>query len=433
MNRLVGLLRCKRDSESGNTMILIAVLMSAIVGFSGLALDYGHAASEHRIAQNAADTVAQTAAYEIYAGVATEATATAMGNTALGKNRCTSCTLVGGAPNYLDSSGSATSTVSNVMYVQAKVTEAVPTYLLGILGISTMNVAGGATVKVGLGTGNCALCLLSPTKGLTTSGTTNFTVTNGNIWIDDALGGAITDSGTTNLTATQIGVVATAANGAVVSSGSPNFSPAPTLGAAVVPDPLANVPAPSVAGPSYGTVVESGSVNPTLNPGIYSGLILSGSGTVTFNPGIYIFTGGITISGSWDFVGAGVMLYFTCSSYSSGNTQPCNGSSGGGLTWSGTTTYQVSAPTSGAYKGLAIFYDRGNTAGITLSGSPTDSLSGTVYAKDSSGNLSGTFATNQVNSRIILSDMTISGSNTVNLNFDQSKNYGVPSLPVFTQ
>jgi hypothetical protein len=282
---------------------------------------------------------------------------------------------------------------------------------------------------------------MSSTKGLVTSGGATIGVTGGNIWINDANSGAITSSGVTSLSATQIGVVASGSS-AVTESGTFNTSPSPTLGANPVADPLASVPAPSVTGPSYGSPVESGSnYAANLSPGIYSGLILSGSGTVNFSTcGIYVFTGSITISGTWTFAGnactggtgGGVMLYMTCSGYSSTSTAPCNGSSGAGLVWSGADALQLSAPTSGTYKGLSLFYDRGNTAGLTLSGSQT-SVTGTIYAKDSAATISGSYGNVTLNSRIILSNATTSGTPNFSLNFNSSQNYSTSSPPVFSQ
>jgi len=433
-------------SERGSVTILVAVLLAALMGFGGIALDLGNVTSNHRRAQNAADGAAQAAGYEIYAG-ATESTATSMADTIVAQHGLPSADLTG--LQYLDSMHAPTSNPSSVAYIQSTVTWTFPTYLMGVLGIHTATVVGSATVTVGSGGGNCAFCVLSHTQGDVTSGSQTINVTNGGIWINDANSGAVTGSGSTTMNASNIDIAASG-SGAITTSGSSSFTPSATLGAGFIQDPLANVPAPSVSingsvasgncSLSGTQLIISGSgVTCTINPGIYSSIIMSGSGTLTFNPGVYVFTGGITISGTWAFKDNtssspyGVMLYLTCSGYSSTSTAPCNGSSGAGLTWSGTTTYQLTAPTTGPYKGLTIFYDRKNTAGITLSGSPSDNFTGTLYAADSAGTMSGSFPVNQFNSRVILSNLTTSGTTSVNLNFNQSQNYLAASLPVFSQ
>jgi len=404
---------------------MVALMLVMLLGFSGLVLDYGRAAMAHRVVQNAADGAAQAAATDIYLNDS-ESTATTIADQVMTQHGLPSADLT--QLSYLDSSYNATSTSSSVNYVQSQVTESLPTTLLSIIGIHTINVSATAQLKVGAGGSSCAFCLLSPTQGLTASGSEVYNVTGGDIWIN-AAGTSATSSGSEKITATEIGM-----DGNYTYSGGNPFTPAPLTNAGTVPDPLASVPAPSVSGPSYGQPVKSGSgITVNLSPGIYSGIILSGSGTVNFAPGVYVFTGGITISGTWAFDGTGVMLYLTCSGYSSTNTQPCNGSAGAGLTWSGTTTYDLTAPTSGTYKGLAIFYDRTNSAGITLSGSPSDSLTGTIYAKDSAMTLSGTPGISQLNSLVVIGSATVSGSGTLNLVYNQSQNYGAAQAPVFTE
>lgn len=427
-----------RSGERGSVIIFAAVTLTVLLGFGGLALDFGRAAAEHRQAQNAADAAAQAAAYEIYAG-SLESTATTVADQMLPTYGYSTSNL--SALRYLDSSGASTTMASSVTYVQTVVTKSIPTTIMGMFGLSTMSVAADAEVMVNSGNGDCAFCLLSSTKGLTSSGNTTISVTNGDIWINDASSGAVTVSGNTSLTATQTNIVASG-SGAIVGSGTTTFTPPATLGASPVPDPLANVPPPAVT--AAGSVASgscslsgtrltvSGSVNCTINPGIYAAVTLSGSGTLTFNPGTYVFTGGIIISGTWKFAGSGVTLYLTCSGYSATNTQPCKGSAGAGLTWSGSTTYQITAPTSGTYKGLAIYYDRTNTQRITLSGSTTDNLTGTIYAKSAAATISGTFGVGQLNSRIILDSATTSGGPTVNLQFDSAQNYSAATLPVFS-
>ncbi|HZS93741.1 MAG TPA: pilus assembly protein TadG-related protein [Chloroflexota bacterium] len=413
------------QSESGQAAIMLALMLVALIGFCGLTLDYGRAALAHRAAQNAADGAAQAAATDIYLGD-DEATATTFAGQAMTQHGLPTADLT--QLSYLDSTYSSTSTASSVNYVQSQVSESIPTTLLSILGIRTISVSASAQLKVGAGGSSCAFCLLSLTQGLTASGSENYNVTGGDIWIN-AAGTSATSSGSEKISASEIGM-----NGGYTYSGGNPFTPAPLTNAGTVPDPLANVPAPSVTGPSYGTPVYSGSGRTvTLSPGIYSGIILSGSGTVNFSPGIYVFTGGITISGTWAFDGTGVMIYLTCSSYSSTKTQPCNGAAGAGLTWSGSTTYNLTAPTSGTYKGLAIYYDRTNSAGITLSGSPSDSLTGTIYAKDSAMTLSGTPGISQLNSLVVVGSATVSGSGTLNLVYNQDENYGAAQAPVFTQ
>jgi hypothetical protein len=93
-------------------------------------------------------------------------------------------------------------------------------------------------------------------------------------------------------------------------TGTPILTPAPTTGAAYVPDPFASLPAPSATG-----LVNQGSVSfstgmHTLNPGIYTQISVTNSASVVLNPGTYVIKGGgLTVSGMGTLTGSGVLIY----------------------------------------------------------------------------------------------------------------------------
>jgi hypothetical protein len=91
------------------------------------------------------------------------------------------------------------------------------------------------------------------------------------------------------------------------------------------------------------------------------------------------------MSGNSRLTGAGVMLYFTC------NTGSCTGGSYGSIQISQSgngcsrpTKLNLSAPTSGTYKGILMFADRGASAGSPNFNGVVMDLDGVLYfAKDS--------------------------------------------------
>lgn len=124
-----------------------------------------------------------------------------------------------------------------------------------------------------------------------------------------------------------------------------------------------------VAGASWsnsaGCSYSPASTQATLGPGLWHNLAVSGSPSTAItlsdaggSPGVYVFTGGFSVSGSAAVTGSDVVLYLACSNFTS-RGQPCSGS---GATISfggnGSATF-ISAPTTGAYVGLAILSDPG--------------------------------------------------------------------------
>src|SRR6185295_7540678 len=99
---------------------------------------------------------------------------------------------------------------------------------------------------------------------------------------------ALHGNGTPTLSATEINIV----GGYNFGGGVLNPDP-PSTGVAQQPDPLANLPAPTVgAGCDYNNYSIGGNAVLTLNPGIYCGGIYVQNATVTFGAGTYILKGG---------------------------------------------------------------------------------------------------------------------------------------------
>jgi CSLREA domain-containing protein len=154
-----------------------------------------------------------------------------------------------------------------------------------------------------------------------------------------------------------------------------------------VPDPLAGLPSPSTTGlTNYGSVVLGGNskTSMTINPGIYTQIAISGNASVTLNPGVYIIKGGgLAVSGGASIAGTGVMIY------NAGSNYPNSGGSFGGITLSGSGTFNLSAPASGPYAGVLIFQSRQNTRALSISGSIMTGLNDTIYAPNALLSLSG--------------------------------------------
>jgi len=103
-----------------------------------------------------------------------------------------------------------------------------------------------------------------------------------------------------------------------------------------------------------------------------------------FAPGVYVlagqnrFAGNISVSAD-----GGVLFYVTCSARTSAGvvSAACaTGQQGGSLEFAGTVSATITAMSDPVYRGLAIIYDRNNTAPLGLVGGPGITVDGGVYA-----------------------------------------------------
>lgn len=226
------------------------------------------------------------------------------------------------------------------------------------------------------------------------------------IIIDSSSSSGIVMSGNGTAQATEFdvsGVPGTSLSGNATLVGAVNRGVVPTL------DPLSGLAIPSNSGPTFSAVNASGTTTLTLQPGTYvGGIHASGQATLILQPGIYYLQGGgFSISGQASVTGNGVMLY------------NAPGASGGSISLSGQGAVNLTAPTTGTYKGIVIFQDRTSTAPLSISGSGHTTIVGAVYAARARVTLSGNGGVNgqgvpvdTLGSEFIVDDMRISGNGT---------------------
>jgi VCBS repeat-containing protein len=232
------------------------------------------------------------------------------------------------------------------------------------------------------------------------SGNANVTIP-GNLVIDSNSGTALSESGNAHLTAGAIQVV-----GGVQKSGNATVSPAPVTGSAAAADPLGSLTVPSVGG-SPTPVSVSGNTSLTISPGVYSQISVSGNGRLTLKPGVYVIAGGgLTLSGNALVSGTGVLIYNAGSKYTA------NGGTGGtfgAISVSGNAQLNISAATSGAYAGIALFQSRDNTQTISLAGNAVVGLSsGVLYAPAATLSIGG--SAQLPRAPLVVSQLQVSGN-----------------------
>ena len=377
--------RFLRDLD-GQTTIVAAVCMTAMLSFVGLAVDVGHLRYVKRSLQVAVDAAALSAALEFTTcgstadcnAMQTAAIAAMAENGFTGLSATASCSnpsgsatvlIVNNAPCILGSAdpNNGKATVVEVIFAQPQTT-----YFARVLGFNNIPVEVRAEAQR-----SPAPCVWALDR------------TGANAITADALAAVtascpIVDESSSSSAMSCALLAAINAPVIHVVGGIQQLlcgvTTTPTTGVRVPTpaDPLAYLPKPSVpacgtstASPYHGsptTVIIAG--NATLYPdGAYcGGITILPTANVTFKPGTYVLTssnvallssGGLAINALSTVSGSGVTFY----NYgpSGGVTFPLTSVSLGGV--------NLVAPTTGTYAGILFFQDPGNTSAATLLGS----------------------------------------------------------------
>jgi len=454
----------KTFSQKGQALILIVAAIVGLVALTALAIDAGNAFSDRRHAQNAADTAALAAALaKIQAqsqspALTPEEIQTALQNAAISRatsNGYPDSTVTVNNPPAASCNGTNGPYAGNIEYIQVIIRSTVDTFFAPIVGIDQLHncVEAIARAKAGsagsFGGGNSIMTLATSGTGFSWTGSGNAIVTGGissNAGIassgsgDFTVGGGVASNGNLSITGSGSWNVANGAsiNGNFSKTGSSDFMV--TSGSFLVggtyssvgsgdespwppthldtprpaqPDPLDGYLTPPANPGSCISVAYTGSATHTINPGCYTRISQTGSGNLTLNPGIYYLDGtGFRMTGSGDLLANGVLIYLKTGSVS--------------LTGSGDR--YISPMTSGAYQGLALYLDKTNSNTVSITGSGDSSFSGTVYAPSSNITITGSGGTFVLDSQIVCSRLTVTGSVGMNVTYNADHNYQIPSV-----
>jgi len=382
----------------------------------GLAVDLGWAYYRQQTAQAAADAAALAA---VRAALTSAPSGQVCGQNGVWCGAITNCPASApGSPStsfdnacILASSNGFTTSGIDTVSVQANTTNPVPT-------VPGPTVSYWATVRIseklpalfgavegrgGFSPGAIATagtfptespCLLSlqpgPAPGITSAGS-QITTHNCDVYVDsNSATSAITMAGG----GINTGTGATRVVGGITSAGT-TFTPAAITGQPVLADPYANMQPPAVGACTDGSGVSFAGTTVTLNPGVYCHVISGAGGSLTFNPGLYVLEAGLSVAGT-TVSGAGVTLYIQ----------------GGGISMAGPTV-TLSPPASGAWMGVSIFQDRGDSSPVSLAGA-TNTINGLIYTPKATLSVaggSGAQTTLVCNGYVAAGNFSISGGN----------------------
>jgi Flp pilus assembly protein TadG len=370
--------------ENGQTAILAAACLVALITFVGLVIDLGNLRYQQRKLQSAADSAALAAALEFQAcGTANNCTAMQQAaknsineNSYTGPTVALNCgaTATSGLTLMVNNPVCASSgdpNAGNRNYVEVILKQYQPTYFAKILGFSTIPISARAEA-----TRAPAPCIYALDRtGINAISVDALAVLKAQCPIVDESNSpwAFGCNVLAGVSASMIRV--TGGTEGLLCLG---VNPPPEINAPVPTpaDPLAYLPKPAIPGTCTGTPLLGLTAlqilgTATLYPGRYcGGIIIGPAANVTFMPGTYILTntgllgipllGGLTITAGATVQGNGVTFY---------NYGPSNGLTGG-ITFVGTLpligNVNLVAPTTGAYAGILFFQDPNDTAPATL-------------------------------------------------------------------
>jgi putative Flp pilus-assembly TadE/G-like protein len=324
LTSIVKFIRSLGRDRRGNVGLLFGLLAVPLTIAVGVSIDYGMAAGARTKLQSALDAA-------VLAGANASSTQTQTASIAVAQQVFTADTSdlnAGAAASFsFDASGNLNGTASySVIKFFGKLSGG------GSTSIGVTSEASAATASP------VCILLLSTTAypGLNVNSGANVNAANCEIDSDSLTTKAASFSNGTNFTFSKICL-----EGTVISDNGgthPNLA----LGCTTATNQyVGKLPAPPSTTCQYPSNNYNGATPVTLNPGVYcGGLHFNSATTVTLNPGVYVIQAGgwIVSGGTWN--GTGVTFYFADDS----NIQFNSG-----------MTMNLTAPTSGTYKGILLY------------------------------------------------------------------------------
>jgi hypothetical protein len=400
--------RIPAPGELGQSLIVFTMFLSAACGFAALVIDVGFVVQDKTALQAGVDAAALAGA----SGLPDPEEATSIAQDYAARNGIdpSDATLTVNTPYNGDPSK-----------IEVTVTRTQDAFFAKVFGIDIFQVSARAVAtRQGAGGDQAAILALNPTKCSSFNKVGSSTIAinnNGGIMVNSSCDPSIGVNGGGTVSAAVINYYAP---GGFNQSGS-QLSPTPTAAQEPLPDPLKDVPPPSLSILSLsldsgGTpltpamkTVSSGTV--TLRPGIYyGGLTIKSSAIVTLQPGVYVMAGGgFTVQGGPTINGSEVMIYSTYDPQ-----KPTGAGACGAIDLSGTGVWNYSPPSSGVYKGIGLWQDKACTNDVRLNGS-NGGPSGAIYAPTARINMAGSGSIGSI--QLIADSFDVSGSGNMSVDF----------------
>lgn len=402
--------------EQGQALILIVLGIAAIISMTGLALDGGHAFSDRRQAQNAADSAAVSAAlaYVSHQSMTDAAYYSAKNNGY--PNDGIRSTVVIEHPPAQGAYSCDNRPIDCQNFIQVSITSHLSTWFASVVGVRTITNTVSAVAKgektdaVPLYDGQ-ALVALSKTicRSFYFTGSSTTVVTGSGIFVNSSCSNsdpaspqqAFYSSGNGHAQMPWIKVV----GGAYYRPGDLNLEQPIATGVIPYPDirDLYNLPDLECGSP--GIIDEE---NSTIAwPGSYTGGFPP-NGVTQMMPGKYCVD---SLKIHSNLVGENVLIVTT-----------------GAVRMNANAYISLKAKTQGPYAGLLIYMPPVHVQPVFIDGNSALELTGTILAPSSDITITGTGKKDRFNSQIIGNTISISGDNNMMINYHDEDNYH-PTTP----
>lgn len=285
----------KRNRESGQALVSVALSLVAFTAVVGLAIDTGYLRYTKRRLQTAADSAAIAGASELDNG--NFFTASLNDSKTNGFENGVNGVAVTPSNPPVDAPFNAKPNAAT--FVEVQVQQNAPTLFMRIFGVNRATVSATAVAQLASSRG--CIYALGLLNGITVQGDVNANC--------GVLDNAILSVGGGCITASYIGVVLRLLGGCT--------NPAPVVGIDPAADPLAYLAPPAIGGCNFKNLVVNSAARTILSPATYCGGITvanANRGDIFFNPGLYILDGGglvVPAGNPTNLSGNGVTFYIT--------------------------------------------------------------------------------------------------------------------------
>jgi Flp pilus assembly protein TadG len=430
----------EKKQESGQILVVFAIALVGLLGFTALAVDGGMIFSERRLDQSIADSAALAGAAQAAmilentgthyrqftcASSAVQQAMQAAGDAAVERGAMSDYTLDRSHDNENGVVVNCGYEPLGAVYdkyidVFVKVAKEVNTGFAQMFNPGPYNNTVDAIVRihprntVAFGYAivslkdNCS----SPIGGMEFSGTSEVRVNGGGIFSNSC----ITANGGINVVVTPPEEGIGFNNTFTQNGGVGVISPAPANSGGRIPTRIVPAPACSTL-PDRGNFSIGNNETATIQPGRY-GRIRQTGGSLTLAPGLYCVSNGVSVNGGI-INGSGITFYMT----------------GGDFSIAGNVEVNLAAPfglpedVSPAIPGMLIYQADGHTGDISMQGNTVSSYLGTVFAPTGSIYAGGTSSTMPtLNTQLVGWNVKVHGTTEIDINFDTSENYSSPSM-----
>jgi len=456
----------QKSQERGQALVLIALAVVGLFGFSALAIDGSRVFSDRRNAQNAADTAALSAALakiriEPYVDAA-EDRAESNGyvtdaNSTVEVHLCSDLVSPEQCQGIPTTGEAAQQDPAN--YVRVKITSIIPATFARIVGRQEFKnivtaVAYSGPVEPQPVINGAALASLKEEgeKTLMGNGNVNLEVHNSGVFNNSSnnCGTQINGLGSYWVETAFSFVSGTYCQGA----GNGSLTPVVDVNSIDYP-PDFNIPEPTIVCSGSGSMTTPTQANNntiTVSPGNFGAQTINHTGPVIFRPGNYCFNGTFKVNGTAQITADYVRFKITSGEFSTngasrltcndmlvhidggtgmrfngGSIVECNNvtffASTGDISWSGNALVRIFAPEGGDYKNLLIYMPYGNDSDLTITGNTTNELRGSIFAVSSNIRIAGNSGTEGLHSQIVGYTVTLEGNSNTIINYVPEEQY----------